>query len=164
MTKSPSLHYVPNQALSDQKQAIWMGRQCFRIRTKSLFIQIKWMLWRPVLCNPQINFEPFFCQPNVNFYHQKQNKKFSSLLKPLNRNQLNFFRMSLLLIDVKMISMSGIALKFQKFCMKTTPCQKPNLPSYSLIPKENPIWILGGMIKLGSNPKTHGRVSSVIPS
>jgi len=34
-----------------------------------------------------------------------------------------------------MNSVSGIALKFQKFGMKTTPCQKPNLPSYSLIPK-----------------------------
>jgi hypothetical protein len=43
--------------------------------------------------------------------------------------------MSLLRIDIKMIVVSGIALKFQKFCMKTTPCQKPNLPSYSLIPK-----------------------------
>jgi hypothetical protein len=36
-----------------------------------------------------------------------------------------------------MIFVSGIALKFQKkkLCMKTTPCQKPNLLSYSLIPK-----------------------------
>jgi len=34
-----------------------------------------------------------------------------------------------------MISVFGIALKFQNFYMKTTPCQKPNLPSNNLIPK-----------------------------
>jgi hypothetical protein len=54
ITKSPSLHYVPNQALSDQRQAIRIGRQCFLTRTKSLFMQIKWMFWTLVLWNSQI--------------------------------------------------------------------------------------------------------------
>jgi hypothetical protein len=34
IANSPSLHYVPNQALSDQRQAIWIGRQCFLMRNK----------------------------------------------------------------------------------------------------------------------------------
>jgi hypothetical protein len=34
-----------------------------------------------------------------------------------------------------MIFVFGIALKFQNFCMKTTPYKKPNLPSNNLIPK-----------------------------
>jgi hypothetical protein len=41
VTNSQSLHYAPNQALSDQRQAIWIGRQCFLVRVKSLFMQIK---------------------------------------------------------------------------------------------------------------------------
>jgi len=34
-----------------------------------------------------------------------------------------------------MIFVSGISLKFQKFYMKTTPCQKPKFSSHSLIPE-----------------------------
>jgi len=60
-----------------------------------------------------------------------------------------------------MISVSGIALKFQTFCMKTTPCQKPNLPSYSLIPKpELNIW---GHDQARGQSKTSGRAGSMIP-
>jgi hypothetical protein len=68
--------------------------------------------------------------------------------KPLHRNHLNFFRKSLLWINVKMISVSGIALKFQNFCMKTTPGQTFLHIASSL----NPNWI-GGMIKLEGNKK-----------
>jgi len=64
----------------------------------------------------------------------------------------------LLWIDVKMISVSGIALKFQNFCIKTTPCQT----FLHVTSSPNPNWTLGGMIKLGGNQKTRGRAGSMI--
>jgi hypothetical protein len=48
-----------------------------------------------------------------------------------------------------MISVFGITLKFQKFCMKTTPCQT----FLHIASSPNLIWILGGMIKLKGNQK-----------
>ena len=55
ITNSQSLHYVPNKAHFDQRQAIWIDRQCFNVWVKSLFMQIKWMLGTSsVLNNPQI--------------------------------------------------------------------------------------------------------------
>ena len=54
ITKSLTLRYVPNQALSDQTQAVWIDRQCFPMRNKSLFMHSKWKLWKLVLWNPQI--------------------------------------------------------------------------------------------------------------
>jgi hypothetical protein len=60
-----------------------------------------------------------------------------------------------------MISVSGIALKFQKLCKKTTPCQRPNLPSPSLILK--PDMNTWGHDQAGEQfTKTH-RVGSMIP-
>ena len=44
VTNSQSLHYIPNKALSDQRQAIWIGRQWFHVWVKSLFMRVKWML------------------------------------------------------------------------------------------------------------------------
>jgi len=84
---------------------------------------------------------------------------FYHIWKHLHRNHLNFFRMSLLWINVKMISVSGIALKFQNFGMKTTPGQTFLYIASSL----NPIWTLEGMIKLGGNQKMHGKAGSMIP-
>jgi len=161
VTNSPSLHYTPNQALSNQRQAIWIGRKCFLMRTKSLFMQIKWMLWIPVLCNHQIKSWTILTnQTSLHIFAKSKTKKsFHHFWKPLHRNHLNFFRMSLLWIDVKMISVSGIALKFKKFCMKTTPCQTFLYIASSL----NSIWILEGMIKIGGNQKMHGRAGSMIP-
>jgi hypothetical protein len=58
-----------------------------------------------------------------------------------------------------MISVSGIALKFQKFCMKTTPYQ--TFLHISLIPKpELNTW---GHDQAGGQSKTPGRVGSMIP-
>jgi len=137
ITNSPSLHYVPNQALSDQRQAIWIGRQCFLMRTKSLFMQIKWMLWTLVLWNPQIKSETFLTnQMSLHIFIKSKTKIFHHIWKPLHRNHLNFFKISLLWINVKIIFVSGITLKFQKqIPHENNSCQKPNLSSYSLIPK-----------------------------
>jgi hypothetical protein len=59
-----------------------------------------------------------------------------------------------------MISMSGIALKFQNLYMKTTPCQTfYHIFSY---PKKTQFERLGGMIKLGGNPKMHNKTGYMI--
>jgi hypothetical protein len=60
-----------------------------------------------------------------------------------------------------MISVSGIALKFQKLCMKKTPCQRPNLPSPSLILKPD-LNTWGHDQAREQFTKTH-RVGSMIP-
>jgi hypothetical protein len=58
-----------------------------------------------------------------------------------------------------MIFVSGIASKFQK--NSATPCQKPNLPSFNLIPKpELNTW---GHDQVGGQSKTRGRAGSMIP-
>jgi len=60
-----------------------------------------------------------------------------------------------------MIFVSGIALKFQKFYMKTTPCKYTNLPSHSLIPK--PDLNTWGHDQVRGQSKTSGRAGSMIP-
>jgi hypothetical protein len=60
-----------------------------------------------------------------------------------------------------MIFVFGIASKFENFCMKTTPYQKPNLPSNSLIPKpELNTW---GHDQAGGQSKAPGRAGFMIP-
>jgi hypothetical protein len=60
-----------------------------------------------------------------------------------------------------MIFVFGITLKFQNFCMKTTPYQKPNLPSNSLIPKpELNTW---GHDQARGQSKTPSRAGFMIP-
>jgi len=103
--------------------------------------------WNTVLINPQIEISTFLWPTKCHFIFfikKSKQKSFHHIWKPLHRNHLNFFRMSLLWIDVKMISVFGIALKFQKFCMKTTPCQT----FLHIASSPNPNWIFGGMIKL----------------
>jgi len=73
-------------------------------------------------------------------------------------NHLNFFRMSLVWIAIKIIYVSRIALKFQNFCMKTTPCQT----FFHIASSPNSNWTLGGMIKLGGQSKTPDRAGSMI--
>ena len=67
--------------------------------------------------------------------------------------------MSLLWIDVKMISVSRIAMKFQKFCMKTTPCQT----FLHIASSPNPNWILGGHDQARGQSKALARADSMIP-
>jgi len=129
----------------------------FSCETKSSFMQIKWMLWKTVLINPQIEISTFCDQPDVtscsshfrwktvlnnpqidistfcdqpdvtlcsSLFHQNKNKNFSIISKNLSIGITWILSEWVLLwIDVKMISVRGIALKFQKFCMKTTPCK-----------------------------------------
>jgi len=54
IAKSQSLHNVPNQAFSDQRQAIWIGRQCFLVRNKIIIHANKMNALKTVLKNPQI--------------------------------------------------------------------------------------------------------------
>jgi len=151
---------MPNQDLSDQRQTIWIGRLCFPMWNKALFMQAKWMLWKLVLWNPQI-LNPFD-QSNITSLDQKQYKNFSTLMQTYPWESLKVFRISLFWTNIKMIFF-GIALKFQKFFVKTTLCKQPNLLPYSLIPKENPIWTLGDMIKLWGNPPKHIRPTPWFP-
>jgi acetyltransferase-like isoleucine patch superfamily enzyme len=73
---------VPNQALSDQRQAIWIGRQCFLMQNKIIIYANKMNALKTVLINPQIEISTFCDQPNVtSHFHQNQNKTFSSHLK-----------------------------------------------------------------------------------
>jgi hypothetical protein len=92
-------------------------------------------------------------------FHQKQIKSFHHFWKPLLMNQLNFFRMSMLWIEIKIIFVFEIALKFQKFCMKTTLCQT----FLHIASSPNPNWTLGGHDQVARQSKTHCRVGSMIP-
>jgi hypothetical protein len=60
-----------------------------------------------------------------------------------------------------MISVSGIALKFQKFCMKTTPCRK-NQIFLHIASSQTRIKYLGHD-QAGGKIKMHGTVGSIIP-
>jgi hypothetical protein len=97
---------------------------------------------------------------SLHIFTKSKIKNFHHFWKPLHWNHLNFFRTSLLWIDVKMISVSGIALKFQKLCMKTTPCQTFLHIASSL----NLNWTLGGHDQAEGQSKTPGRAGSMIPS
>jgi hypothetical protein len=59
---------VPNQALSNQRQAIWIGRQCFLMRNKIIIHANKMNALKTVLINPQIEISTFCDQPNVTSY------------------------------------------------------------------------------------------------
>jgi hypothetical protein len=56
---------VPNQALSDQRRAIWIGRQCFFMRNKIIIHANKMNALKTVLKNPQIDISTFCDQPDV---------------------------------------------------------------------------------------------------
>ena len=104
------------------------------------------------LNNPQIEISTLCDQPNITSYFFKTKKKgFHHFWNLSIGITWIFFRMSLFWIDVKMISVSGIILKFQEFCMKTTLCQ-----TYLHITlSSNLIWILASMIKRRGNLAKH---------
>ena len=62
---------MPNQALSDQRQAIWIGRQCFLMRNKIIIHANKMNALKTVLNNPQIDISTFCDQPNVTSHFLK---------------------------------------------------------------------------------------------
>ena len=133
------------------------------VKQALLFMQIKWMLWRLVLWNPRIESWTLFYQQNITMhFHQKENKDYfityenlSIWITWISSEWVCFKPMSNLF-------MCSFEILKKKPAWKRTPCKRPNLPSYSSIPKENSNWTLGGMIKLRGNPKTNDRAGSMI--
>ena len=145
MPRSASGRSVGNAFLYEPNHYSCKSNECFGNR---FFITLK------------LKFEPLDQQNITSYFHQKQNKSFYHFWKHAYRNHLNFFRTSLLWINVEMIFVSVIALKFQNLCMKTTLCQ--TFYHIVLFPKKTQFEHLGGMIKLGGNPKTYNKIGFMI--
>jgi len=104
----PTLH--AQSSPSDQRQAIWIGRQYFPKRNKP-HSHIK--VWTPLTNKISLHI---FTKSKTNFFNTYEDMS-------IGITWIVFFKKRLFETDVKMVFVFGMPLKFQKFSIRITPCK-----------------------------------------
>jgi hypothetical protein len=121
IVNSQSLHYMPNQTLFYQRQVIWIIKQCFLMWNKLHYSYKQNKCFEDWFSKTlKLKFEPFLINKTPLHISTKTQKKksFNSYENISMEISWILFRTSLLEIDIKMVFMSGMALKFPNFLIK----------------------------------------------